>query len=121
MLRHWIQTRSRVKGLAPMPNAGHAGTTSWLCCNTASTASDCQIIFLGSGVTVPRIHRTWSPWPAGPPDLWTFHMRGPSCSPLTTTSCIGSSADVEAGAGECADATGEAADTGGAAIARIAL
>src|ERR1041384_5712256 len=31
-------------------------------------------------------------------------MRGPSCSPLITTSCIGSSADVEEVASDCAAA-----------------
>ena len=38
--------------------------------------------------------------PAGT-GLWIFHIRGPSCSPLTTTSCIGSSAEVDEVAGDC--------------------
>src|SRR5580700_6593084 len=82
MPRHCQYTRRAEIGFQLKPNAGREGRTSWDCASTSSTSLDRQVIFLGSGSSVPMIHSTCSP-------LDTFHMLGPGRSPVTSISTTG--------------------------------
>ncbi|MBK6924148.1 MAG: hypothetical protein IPH14_02480 [Thermomonas sp.] len=55
-----------------------ARITSCALAITSSTCFDCHCMPAGSGLSVPRIHRSWLP-------LRTSHRPGPGCSPVTTT------------------------------------
>src|ERR1700722_18119942 len=88
MPRHCQYKRNAAIGFQLKPNAGREGSTSWEFASTSSTALDRQVIFLGSGSSVPRIQSTWLP-------LETFHMLGPGRSPVTSISTTGAAGDEE--------------------------